>query len=180
MKVSKLTLTLSLLLLPLLAKTLKFSITRTPVIEVEQIIFDTTKEHIINNLYRLGDDICKEHGINTRLMIIQAVAESGWNLNNKFNFFNILAFKHKSEVVNDNGNLRNYRIYESPRDAIEDYCELLSKPNSKYYNGITNITITEQIDLIGKSKYAESDNYHTLLTSIYKSNKKLFDVYKIK
>lgn len=146
-------------------------------------VYQPQHEQDIIAEFMLNSDIFYQYRINPFLAISQAIVEQGAvyqnYINNRYRIFNIsCSNKSMCTEVFDKGEnrYRKYRIYNSFREALRDYCILLSS-NTRYNKICRDMSLNYQIDIIGRSGYATDPNYLYKLrnvskniTNIYKQN----------
>jgi hypothetical protein len=103
-------------------------------------------------------------GIDPVFAIAQAVLEQGWQMRDDYRIWNITWTPNcgRDYVKLD----LKYRVYTSLSDAVDDYCALMAKER---YCHMSNQGWERQVELIGKTGYAEDKQYVAKLMPIAKT-----------
>lgn len=124
--------------------------------------------------------VAEELGIDPRIVVAQAVLETGWGSSIKGNnLFGIKSHGKKdvlmvqTQEVVDGGRTKvrdSFRQYSSYDDSIIDYGIFLQQ-NKRYKPMLQAATLREQVEALGKSGYATDPEYADKVMAIAKSKR---------
>ena len=139
-----------------------------------------TPEEFIASIAPTAKAVAEELGIDPRIVIAQAVLETGWGASVKRNnLFGIKAHGKKDGLmvqtheVLDGERIKlrdSFRQYDSYDESIADYGNFLQQ-NKRYKPMLQASTLQEQVEALGKSGYATDPEYADKVMAIAKSKR---------
>lgn len=136
------------------------------------------QKELVNALYPFAQHIQSKYKIPWKVVMAQAILESGWNTNlyseRGYGIFNIVAHKNYEGESQERGDhnatgekiTQKFRTYNTLYEAFEDFGKKLSTEERYKACARDGITPEESIDAILKGGYAEDPEYKKKIMNI--------------
>ena len=146
----------------------------TSEVDTEGVYAD--REPFLADLAPIAKEVASELGIDPRIVMAQAVLETGWGSKVKGN--NYFGLKGKGQEVTTHEEVDGlmvklkdeFRTYDSLEDSVKDYGKFL-KANKRYKPLLEAESFNEQIDALAASGYATDTRYGEKIKEIALSDK---------
>ena len=146
----------------------------TSEVDTEGVYAD--REPFLADLAPIAKEVASELGIDPRIVMAQAVLETGWGSKVKGN--NYFGIKGKGQEVTTHEEVDGlmvklkdeFRTYDSLEDSVKDYGKFL-KANKRYKPLLEAESFNEQIDALAASGYATDTRYGEKIKEIALSDK---------
>ena len=146
----------------------------TSEVDTEGVYAD--REPFLADLAPIAKEVASELGIDPRIVMAQAVLETGWGSKVKGN--NYFGIKGKGQEVTTHEEVDGlmvklkdeFRTYDSLENSVKDYGKFL-KANKRYKPLLEAESFNEQIDALAASGYATDTRYGEKIKEIALSDK---------
>ena len=143
----------------------------TSEVDTEGVYAD--REPFLADLAPIAKEVASELGIDPRIVMAQAVLETGWGSKVKGN--NYFGLKGKGQEFNTHEEVDGlmvkqkdeFRTYDSLEDSVRDY-GLFLQQNKRYRPLLEAKTLDQQIDALAGSGYATDSKYGDKIRGIIK------------
>ncbi|MDA8689058.1 glucosaminidase domain-containing protein [Paracoccaceae bacterium] len=147
-----------------------------PTSEVDTVGVYADREPFLADLAPIAKEVASELGIDPRIVMAQAILETGWGSKVKSN--NYFGIKGKGQEVTTHEEVDGlmvklkdeFRTYDSLEDSVKDYGKFL-KANKRYKPLLEAESFNEQIDALAASGYATDTRYGEKIKEIALSDK---------
>jgi len=149
----------------------KNNVAPTSEVDTEGVYAD--REPFLADLAPIAKEVASELGIDPRIVMAQAVLETGWGSKVKGN--NYFGLKGKGQEFNTHEEVDGlmvkqkdeFRTYDSLEDSVRDY-GLFLQQNKRYRPLLEAKTLDQQIDALAGSGYATDSKYGDKIRGIIK------------
>ena len=149
----------------------KNNVAPTSEVDTEGVYAD--REPFLADLAPIAKEVASELGIDPRIVMAQAVLETGWGSKVKGN--NYFGLKGKGQEFNTHEEVDGlmvkqkdeFRTYDSLEDSVRDY-GLFLQQNKRYRPLLEAKTLDQQIDALARSGYATDSKYGDKIRGIIK------------